>query len=393
MSQKKFTCPGWSPKGSHGGYYDSLPNELVDALLSRKCILFAGSGVSTRCLGLRRKPLPKWDEFLSGYALWQLQNKKISEGLFSELQTLIKQDKNLIAAQELIEKSDSQDISNYLNNTFEPRNIVPSLLHEIVVSIPFPCILTSNYDNLFEQAFFNRYKRVPRVFTNADVEKGVLTSDQDFYIFKLHGDINDPSSIVLSHKSYADILYNSPSYRQLMERLFCEYTILFIGYGGKDPDIEAIYDKMISSRITGQRPHFMLVKKDKYTNVEKRRSEKDKGIRLIDYVDYFGLHNHVDTFLYDLASRFIDKGGRLSSLLPLMIRSRILVLFSKEDVRDGMFLRDFLFRNGAITSTEEDSNCFYVSEGFSEDLENLQCLLLYFGKSIHDSDTLASHRK
>ncbi|MFH1968691.1 MAG: SIR2 family protein [Verrucomicrobiota bacterium] len=386
MSQKKFTCPGWSPKGSHSKYYDSLPNELVDALLSRKCILFAGSGVSTRCLGLGRKPLPKWDEFLSGYALWQLQNKKITEGLYSDLKALINQGKNLIVAQELIEISDSKDISDYLNNTFEPRNIVPSLLHEIVVSIPFSCILTSNYDNLFEQAFFNRYKNLPRVFTNVDIEKGALPSDQDFYILKLHGDINTPNSIVLSHKSYADILYNSPSYRELMERFFCEYTILFIGYGGNDPDIEAIYDKMISSRITGQRPHFMLAKKDKYNNVEKRRLERDKGIRLIEYVDYFGLHNHIDTFLCDLADRFIDKGGQLSSLLPITLRSQILVLFSEKDARDGIFLRDFLFRNGAITLTEEGNNGSYMLENFSECLENLQCLLLYFGKSMHDSD-------
>lgn len=386
MSQKKFICPGWSPKDSHGGYYDSLPNELVSALLSQKCVLFAGSGVSTRCLGLGRKPLPKWDEFLSGYTDWQLQNKKISEGLYSELHALIRQGKNLIAAQELIETSGSQDISNYLNKTFEPLSIVPSVLHEIVVSIPFSCILTSNYDNLFEQAFFCRYKRLPKVFTNADIEKGNLPSDQDFYILKLHGDIGDPSSIVLSHKSYANILYNSPSYRQLIERIFFEYTILFIGYGGNDPDIEAIYDKMISSQITGQRMHFMLAKKDKYTNVEKRRLEKDKGIRLIEYVDYFGLHNHIDTFLYHLAGRFIDKGGRTPSPLPLTLRSRILVVFSKEDSRDGKFLRDFLFRNGAITLSEGENNCFNMPGDFSKYVGSIDCLLLFFGKSIHDSD-------
>ena len=72
---------------------------------------------------------------------------------------------------------------------------------------------------------------------------GLLRNNQ-FFVFKVHGDVNLPGSIILSNRDYARLLYLSPGYRSFLETVFASYTVLFVGFGGADPDLNGVVDRL-----------------------------------------------------------------------------------------------------------------------------------------------------
>jgi hypothetical protein len=364
-------------------YYSELPEQLIDAFAKNKCILFVGAGISRMCLGKDRKPLPNWYEFLSSFAIWQEKNKKLTKQDAREIKVLISKGKYLLVAEELLSISTEQEFNKFLNNTFEPKTIFPSILHELIVALPFRGIITSNYDNLIEQAYFSKFKRLPKLFYNKDILSGYDVFQNKFFILKLHGDIEDPKSIILSQKSYANLIYNSQEYRNLLEHIFLEHTILLIGYGGSDPDIEATYDKLSTKKASNLICHFMLARENSLSNIEKKRFRKDRGITVIEYVDYFDLHNHIYTFMSDLAEKLTERKIKLKSNLPIELRSRIFVAYDQVDTEDGIYLREYFFKNGAIISRAIAKHDYkYFTERFHKLSQALDCLIIFIGETI-----------
>lgn len=75
----------------------------------------------------------------------------------------------------------------------------------------FPLIITTNYDHLFEEALLQAGKNPTIVAYNpkaADRPHDPLQdpSPQDPFIFKIHGDINVPESLVITDEDYIDFV-------------------------------------------------------------------------------------------------------------------------------------------------------------------------------------------
>ncbi len=334
-------------------YFYGFPEDFLEILKNGKCILMIGAGISRKCIGKNRRPLPNWFEFLESFTEWKKRRDELSHEDYKEILQLLENGKYPLVAEELIESLPPEDFGRYLDDSFEPRMIIPSYLHDLIPLLPFRGIITTNYDNLIERAYVRCYERLPKVFSHLDIEEGVNVFEHEFFIVKLHGDIEDPQSIVLSQKSYASLLYNSPKYREFLEKVFADYSILFIGYGGNDPDIESTLDRISVGKDESElNQHFMLVKEGNLTNIERRRLLKDKGIRITEYVDYFNLHNHVDTFMRIMFRELAEEGYQYSGAIPKELRTRITVVYDDVDREDGEFLWNYIFKRGAITWSE-----------------------------------------
>jgi hypothetical protein len=365
-------------------YYSKLPATLLEAIIANKCLLFVGPGISRKCLGKNRRPLPNWHEFLYSFAKWQVGKKKLTKEALKEIKLLLSKGKFLLVAEELLENSNGDEFAIFINQTFEPKAITPSHLHELISIIPFRVVITSNYDNLLEQAFFDVHERLPRVLTDSDIYNGANTLLDNFSILKIHGDIENPETIVLSQRSYAGLLYNSEPYRQFLKEIFLNYTILFIGYGGSDPDMEAIYDKLLAEGNTAVNKHFMLAVEKSLTSIEKNRLYHDRGIEVVEYVDYFELHNHIDTFFYDLAVKLLKQHCRLRGPIPRKLRSRIFVLFHPDDMDDGKYLNDYFFKLGGIVSSQVERHySLLINNHFKEYSRACDCLYSLSERKSH----------
>jgi len=116
----------------------------------------------------------------------------------------------------------------------------PSEAHRLVSRIDWVAALSSNYDGLIEGAYaLESGGIVPPVFSPDGICQALeCLRNGCFFVFKVHGDVNLPGSIVLSDRDYARLLYMSPGYRSFLEVVFSSYTVLFIGFGGNDPDLD-----------------------------------------------------------------------------------------------------------------------------------------------------------
>jgi hypothetical protein len=97
-------------------------------------------------------------------------------------------------------------------------------------------IITTNYDQLLEP-LFPEYERI--------IGQGILT--KPFFsigeIFKIHGCVSDPLSLVFTTQDYEDFNTDKKYLSAKLLTYFAEHPLLFIGYKAEDPNIKSIlYD-------------------------------------------------------------------------------------------------------------------------------------------------------
>ena len=327
-----------------------MPEHLLYKLINNECILFVGAGISKKCITDGRKSLPNWYEFLYEFINWVSKKKNLESEYIDDLLQLLDEQKYLIVAEELLANIDIIDFKRYLDESFNAKNIVPSRLHKLIALLPFRGILTTNYDNLIELSLVAGRKKVPNIFTNNDILNGINPLEKDFFILKMHGDIEEPASIVLSYKSYLKMMHESPIYQKLIESIFSKYTVLFIGYGNADKNIEFLLDKL--SVQSNSNKHYILSEKGSFSEIEKNRYRQDRKLEIIEYIDYFKLHNHIDTFFDDMASDLVEKKV-LQDTRPKTLRTLIKVFYDDVDMEDGLYLWQYIFKEGAVTLSLE----------------------------------------
>ncbi len=332
-----------------GNYTDPIPSELLEAFRFERCVLLAGAGVSKRCLTRTRLPLPNWPELLEDMLSWASECGKVAPEAEAELRALVARGEHLLVGEELIACLGESSAHDFLAEVFDPDGLVPSRLHELLVALPFRRIVTTNYDNLLERAFVNVHKRPIRCWCLDELLSLDHLPDDDKGIIKLHGDLDQPNSIVLGQRQYQKLL-GTDKYHALLEEIFSQHSVLMIGYGLRDSDVLSALDKLAGTSQNSH-PHFLMERRGHRTSIERKRLAEDRNVHLIEYVDYFEYHNHVDTFLFALNHAI----GNTETLRRIRqpIRCRVHVHYPAHLEKDGLFVWNFLFREGAITLCEE----------------------------------------
>lgn len=260
-------------------------------------VFFVGSGLS--------QPLfPSWKSLLNIL----LEAAKDNHLILSE---------NEIA--ELIEKGESYlDIADTLVDSIGPtryRDIMESVFdkdfseHEIpeayqtLMNLSPKIIITTNYDRIPDIAGKGKY----RIITNKNApEASRFFSDNKSTVFKLHGDIIDQSSIVLTTSDYRKIIHSNQSTRLLMNSLLSTKILIFVGFSLSDPHIDNILNNIMAINNGLPLSHYVLLNeqsKFKITSFERKY-----GVKVIAYSPSNDSHPEVSNFL-----RNLDSGMNISS--------------------------------------------------------------------------------
>ena len=93
-------------------------------------------------------------------------------------------------------------------------------------------IVTTNFEDLFEQAAIVQFNSLPRVFQAPTLPLGSRFAG----IVHLHGSVNEPKEMVLTHRDFGHAyLTESDGWaRRFLIGLFANYTVLFVGYSHND---------------------------------------------------------------------------------------------------------------------------------------------------------------
>ena len=274
-----------------------IPPILREIVRNRKCILFAGAGLSAQAADEEGVHLPLWGDLLERMIDWCIENRVELGASKPELTDILKKKRYLTVAQELQERLGSR-IGDCLRQLLQVRKVRPSEAHRLIPNTEWVAVLTSNYDGLLEGAYaLHSEGIVPPIFTRNSTGQALNSlRNGQFFIFKVHGDINQPDSIILGDRDYSKILYLEPGYRSFLETLFATYTVLFVGFSADDPDLTAVIERLsaLYERSIGQ--HFLVVPEDAFSAIERRRLLEDKRLDCITYKkDEF--HSQVVEFL------------------------------------------------------------------------------------------------
>lgn len=262
-----------------------IPKDLIDAIKAKKCILFVGSGLSAQVKRKDGRPLPTWKNFLLELLDWAKSINVQFWGNPEDISDMIEKGNLLTAAQELQDRIDTPLINDFLASVLDDESVKPSETHCLLPNIPFRAILTTNYDTLIEGAYaLIKSGKIPTVFTQEDLLTRPSPLHRDyFFIFKLHGHIDRPETIILGSRDYQDLLFRTPGYRQFLETLFSTHRVLFIGFGINDPDLVNIIDKLASIYSRTLDKHYVLLPTGNMNPTEMRRFASDKRLEIINY--------------------------------------------------------------------------------------------------------------
>ena len=125
------------------------------------------------------------------------------------------------------------------------RILAENIQHDINITAPLSDailnlapshIITTNYDKLIENC-----KNIQK--DNYEViiyDKDLLNATKNSYIIKMHGDIDNPETIVLKESDYLEYTQKHVLIEMFIKSLLTDHTILFLGYSLNDYNVKLI---------------------------------------------------------------------------------------------------------------------------------------------------------
>jgi NAD-dependent SIR2 family protein deacetylase len=243
---------------------DKFINEYAEKILKNKAIVFLGSGIN------KEVGLPDWDELLTDF-FEELDLKDINNEINVD---------NLDIAQFYLDKKDRKSLHELLRKklragekTEEGGTLKAGENLCEVAKLPVRDFWTTNYDNLLESAL-----------DDIDVKYNKIVSKNDFAlinaartnIYKMHGDIDNVESIVLTRTDYDEYQTKRLMFWEKFSIELCNKSCVFIGTSLNDYNLNLILGripKLIDLDESAE--HYIFVKKsgnDLHTRYDDYRS-------------------------------------------------------------------------------------------------------------------------
>lgn len=251
-----------------------------------KFIFFVGAGLS--------QPLfPSWKTLLENF----LEQSKDGELPHEESEIL-----------ELIEKGESYlDVAEVCVNamgTTRYRDIMEKVFdkdfsedeipesYRALMDLSPKTIITTNYDRIPGVAGKGKY----RINTNKNApEASRFFADGKSSVFKMHGDIIDHSSIVLTTSDYQKIIHDNQSTRSLLNSLLSTKILVFVGFSLSDPHVDVILDNIKSINNGLPLSHYVLLNESSSFKISS--FERKYGVKVISYTPSDASHPEVTELL------------------------------------------------------------------------------------------------
>jgi hypothetical protein len=237
--------------------HDLIMETIAEKVSAGKCILFLGAAVhypppNELVIGRADYVYPENHRPPLGSALSKLlaQRARFEQRFPNE-----RIDNLQRVAQDFETTKSRPELVNEIRNAVQTGKRPSPLLHKLA-NLNFPIVITTNYDDLFEEALRLAGKRpFVSVYKN-NVERDVETDDFPFdreltpdkpFIFKIHGDINEGESIVITEEDYIHFILRMSDKHQFhpipetIHYYLKKWSTLFIGYSLRDYNLRLLF--------------------------------------------------------------------------------------------------------------------------------------------------------
>lgn len=227
----------------------ALLRSIAARVKSGQCILFLGAGVHSAPgpgspYAYSRKLSPPRGRALSRYLARKSDyTKAFSEASRYDLQRVALH----FETHPSFKRSDLvKEVRDAVQTGKEPS---PALV--ALAEMNFPLVITTNYDQLFERALVRAGKEFIRgVYSPDDKRETRDIGDPDArkpYVLKIHGDVDEPSSIVITDEDYIQFLLRMSDKEQVnpiplgFRYHLKRWPTLFVGYSLRDYNLRLLF--------------------------------------------------------------------------------------------------------------------------------------------------------
>lgn len=209
---------------------------LADEITKNRLIIFLGAGCSVT------SGLPTWKELIS----------KILDKF-----ALKTNDTDLMRIASRLDRDFGMKFREEVCDNLRSSPIIKQELHKAIISLDINIYVTTNYDTLLEDSF-RQIGYSPKIITQSN---DISTLDETAKnIIKLHGDINSPSSIVISSVDYRSYESKNKAFVDFLIALLSRKTILFIGTSFDDSRLRQADDYIINLYKNKRRTPYLILK-------------------------------------------------------------------------------------------------------------------------------------
>jgi hypothetical protein len=223
-------------------FIGQIPQELLDDIKRGDCVPIVGAGLSLNAVLPTACKMPLWNDL--GVEIAKRLNKTFSGDAMSELS-------------EYCAKCSKFELIRLLRECLHIRTAKPGPVHTEFARLPFPEVLTTNFDFLLERA----YEGVGKSYLPV-VDEDLLTfgrTDGETRILKMHGDLHHPSLMVVTEEDYDQFSKQRERMFQEVTHLLSRYSVLFLGYSINDPDFRQIWSLVKTYFREFRRPAYALL--------------------------------------------------------------------------------------------------------------------------------------
>lgn len=263
----------------------TVPDRLIEAAQQRNLVPLLGAGISRQA---KKSAFPNWRELLDFLKDRALAKKYIKKTEWNEMGKLLDKGQFLMVAEALRYNLPTDEYTSLLKEAFNPAGAEPTEVHKAVFRLGAPLILTTNYDLLLEDAYAKVYGRAANVYTYrgaSEVQQSLqirqLTNRP--IIFKLHGSIDEPSSIILTEQDYRKLIYQESGYRTVLSAVFITHVVLMLGFSFSDRELTLMLETLRVSLKSQSSPDYIFLPEDAAGEVESRRFREDFGVEVIPF--------------------------------------------------------------------------------------------------------------
>ena len=227
-----------------------IPDEIIESGKKGKCILFLGAMASA--------PSPEGSRF--EYKNAPPSGAELSRRLAARCEYPDEDETNLQRVSLFYQfrpGGSRHSLVKAIKEEITGPEIVPSPALHMLAALPFPIVITTNYNHLFDIALARANTRDGRpkqpIVRIYDPELTALPEvvpldplEEKPILLKLHGDIDKPESIVVTEEDYIRfvqkmaVAHYHPIHENIRARMN-SWPILFIGYGLKDYNLRLLF--------------------------------------------------------------------------------------------------------------------------------------------------------
>ena len=235
--------------------FDGHARQIIKANDDNKLAIFVGAGVSMSSNTSAMK-LPSW---------WDLIKELQADLKISDESDYLK-----VAQLYFLEFGEVA----YYNKIkeFFPDNIEPSYIHDLLLDIDPQCIITTNWDSLFEKTIDKKITLHEVICSDKDLVKSKSTKN----IIKMHGDFKN-HNIVFKEDDYLNYTHNFPLLENYVKSILSTHTVLFLGYSYNDINLKHIM-KWIQNHSSYTPPMYLVAFQE---NSSQKQYLENHGIKTL----------------------------------------------------------------------------------------------------------------